>query len=256
MAVKKPKGRPPGIKLKRGMVLAAGLGKRMRPITLTTPKPLIQVAGRSLLDRALDRMEEIRMKEAVVNLHYMGDRIKRHLTKNRVNPKIIFSDETEQLLETGGGVKKALKHFKDEPFLVMNSDAMLLNGPDIALDRLAEQWDPEKMDALLLVSFTVDAYGYEGKGDFLLNPLGRVKRRPEGEVAPYLFTGTQILHPKVFENTPDGPFSLNLIYDRLIEQGRLYAVVHDGEWFHVGTPDGLDQAETFMGERYAGVQRR
>jgi len=256
MAKKKLKGIPPGIKLKRGMVLAAGLGKRMRPITLNTPKPLIEVAGRNLLDRALDRMEEVAMEEAVVNIHYLGDRIERHLTKNRDNPKITISDETDELLETGGGVKKALPHFKNEPFLVMNSDAMTLNGPEMALDRLAEQWDPKKMDALLLVSFTVDAYGYEGRGDFSIDPAGKVTRRSEGQVAPYLFTGTQILKPDVFEDTPDGPFSLNLIYDRLIEQERLYAVVHDGEWFHVGTPDGLDQAEAFMSQRYAGVQRR
>ncbi len=256
MAPKKPKGAPPGIRLKRGMVLAAGLGKRMRPITLNLPKPLIEVSGRTLLDRALDRMEEIAMEEAVVNVHYLGDRVQRHLKKNRQAPQIIISDETEQLLETGGGVKKALPHFKNEPFLVMNSDAMVLNGPEIALDRLAEQWDPDKMDALLLVSFTVDAYGYTGKGDFTLDPNGKVARRAEGEIAPYLFTGTQIIHPRAFDDTPDGPFSLNKVFDRLIEQERLYAVVHDGEWFHVGTPDGLDQAEAFMGERYAGVQRR
>ena len=256
MAKKKLKGSPPGVKLKRGMVLAAGLGKRMRPITLNTPKPLIEVAGRNLLDRALDRMEEIAIEEVVVNIHYLGDRVARHLTKNRNNPKIIISDESKELLETGGGVKKALPHFKNEPFVVMNSDAMVLNGPEIALDRLAEQWDPKKMDALLLVSFTVDAYGYEGRGDFTLDPSGKVARRKEGEVAPYLFTGTQILHPKVFKGTPRGPFSLNTVYNRLIEQERLFAVVHDGEWFHVGTPDGLDQAEAFMGERYAGVRRR
>jgi len=236
------------------MALAAGLGKRMRPITWNTPKPLLTVDGRTLLDRALDRLEEVGVENAVVNVHYLGDRVIQHL-KKREEPKLTFSEE-EDLLETGGGVKLALPHLGTDPFYVVNSDTLLLNGPTLALERMAERWDADEMDALLLVHSTVDAYGYEGKGDFEIDPMGKVTRRKEHEISPYLFTGVQILHPKVFEGTPDGKFSLNVVYDKLIEQERLYAVVHDGEWFHVGTPDGLDQAEEFMRIRYPGVKHR
>ncbi len=239
---------------KTAMVLAAGKGKRMRPITNNLPKPMVAVAGRTLLDHALDRVEEAGIKKAVVNTHYLAERIEQHL-KQRASPNIVISFEKE-LLETGGGVKKALKEFGDEPFFVINSDALFLNGSLNALERLAERWNPDEMDALLMLHSTVEAYGYDGSGDFEMDPMGKIIRKPERQIAPYLFTGIQILHPRVFEDTPEGPFSLNVIYNKLIDEERLYGVDHDGEWFHVGTPEGLDQAETYMSVRYSGTRRR
>lgn len=230
---------------KQAMVLAAGLGLRLRPITEKLPKPLVTVADRTLIDHALDRLEDAGVETAVVNLHYMSDKMVRHL-RSRTHPIIVFSHEDGQLLETGGGVRKALPLLGDEPFLVVNSDALWLNGTEPALTRLGQAWDPERMDALLLVHFTVDAYGYVGVGDFLVDAMGRLTRRPEREIAPYLFTGIQILHPRLFKDTPEGPFSLNRLYDRALEADRLFGIVHDGEWFHIGTPDGLAEAEAYM----------
>ena len=241
--------------VKTGLVLAAGLGLRMRPLTETTPKPLIDVAGRTLLDRALDRFEDAGVETAVVNVHYLADQVTAHVA-GRTAPRVVVSDETAELLETGGGVKKALPLLGPDPFLVSNSDAILLNANTPALGRLMERWEDDEMDALLLLHSTVEAYGYEGMGDFTADPVGRLARRPEQEVAPYLFTGTQILHPRLFDGAPDGKFSLNVLYDRALEAGRLYGVVHDGEWFHVGDAAGLAQAEAYMTERYPGIRHR
>lgn len=240
---------------KVAMVLAAGLGLRLRPITERLPKPLVKVGERTLLDRALDRLQEAGVERAVVNIHYLGHLIEQHLKKRR-KPKLEISDETDELLETGGGVTKALPMLGEEPFLVVNADVLWLNGSLCAIERLAEQWDPEKMDALLMVHHTVEAYGYDGVGDFNMTADGLLSRRKEREISPYLFTGVQILHPRLFEGVPEGPFSLNLLYDKAIEAERLYGVCHDGEWFHIGTPDGLAEAEDFMSVRYAGRERR
>ncbi|MDH5748194.1 MAG: nucleotidyltransferase family protein [Rhodospirillales bacterium] len=237
------------------MILAAGLGIRMRPITDTTPKPLIEVNDRALIDHAIDRLEESGVKTVVVNLHHLGEKIEAHLRK-RPSPEILFSHEPDQRLETGGGVKQALPLLGDDPFFVINGDMLWLNGSQSALARMARTWNGEIMDALLMLHSTVDAYGYDGVGDFTLDPLGLIARRLESEVSPLLFSGVQILTPKMFIGAPDGPFSLNLLYDKAIEAGRLYGMVHDGEWFHVGTPDGLNQAETYMNLRYAGNKRR
>ncbi len=239
---------------KRAMVLAAGLGERMRPLTDKKPKPLIEVAGRTLLDRALDRLEECGVETVVVNVHYLGDQIETHL-QARTTPQTIISRE-EELLDTGGGVAKALPMLEDDVFYVVNSDALWLNGYENALQHLAAQWDEPRMDGLLLLHSTVEAYGYEGNGDFIVDPLGTLDRRPESEIAPYLFTGVQILHPRLFKNAPAGPFSLNRLYDEAIDQGRLYGAVHDGEWFHVGTVESLKIAEKYMQARYAGVRHR
>ena len=241
--------------LKKAMILAAGLGLRMRPITNRTPKPLVQVDGHSLIDRAIDRLVEGGVTDVIVNLHYLGDQIERHLSC-RENPGITFLWERNMLLETGGGVKNALKKLGNDPFWVVNCDSIWLNGPQKMMARAIEQWDPEKMDALLVLHSTVDAYGYEGQGDFLADPNGLLTRRPKLEVVPWVFTGIQILNPKVFDNTPDGAFSLNVVYNNLIENERLYGLVHDGEWFHVGTPEGLGEVEGFMKYRYAGVKHR
>lgn len=241
--------------LENAMILAAGLGKRMRPITERTPKPMVKVNSRTLIDHAIDRLVEGGVSNICVNLHYLGDQVERHLGR-REEPKIGFSWERDELLDTGGGVRQALSQLGNAPFWVVNCDSLWLNGPSQMMARALEQWDPDKMDALLVLHSTVDAYGYDGNGDFNAEPDGLLSRRPELEIAPWLFTGIQILKPKLFENMPDGAFSLNRIYDQAIENKRLYGMVHDGEWFHVGSPDGLNEVESFMKYRYAGVKHR
>ncbi len=226
------------------MVLAAGLGLRMRPITDTRPKPLVEVGGRTLIDRILDRLDAAGVRRAVVNLHHLSGQLEAHLGA-RSAPEIVFSAETD-LLETGGGVKHALPLLGEEPFFVLNGDVLWLDGRVGALERLSAAWDGRKMDVLLLLHQTAFAYGYDGPGDFVMDPLGRVRRRREREVAPFVFAGIQMLHPKLFGDAPDGPFSLNVIYDAAIERGRLFGLCHDGEWFHVGTPEDLKLAENEM----------
>lgn len=229
---------------RKAMVLAAGLGLRMRPLTLERPKPLITVGAKPMLDHALDRLQDAGVETAVVNAHYRGEMIAQHL-KGRKKPKIVISHEDE-LLETGGGVKKALPHLGSEPFLVVNADILWLDGPMKALKRVADHWDPETMDALLLMMSTTRAVGYEGRGDFHMDPLGRLTRRTEGEIAPFVFAGVQIVKPELFKDTPDGAFSTNLVWDRLQGAGRLYGLAHDGAWFHIGTPAGLLEAEDLL----------
>lgn len=222
---------------KRAMVLAAGLGLRMRPITEQLPKPLIEVAGRTLLDRALDRLQDAGVEQAVVNAFYLADAIERHL-RTRRKPAIVLSRETV-LMETGGGVRQALDLLGSDPFYVVNSDIAWLDGPRQALLRLADAWDGERMDALLLVHSVARTDDYDGAGDFYLTPNGKLRRRKRSEIAPFLFTGVQILHPRIFEGTEVRPFSLNLLYDRAEKAGRLFGLVNDGLWFHIGTPSGL-----------------
>ncbi|HEX9465337.1 MAG TPA: nucleotidyltransferase family protein [Alphaproteobacteria bacterium] len=227
------------------MVLAAGLGKRMRPLTETMPKPLLPVAGRTLLDRVLDRLEEVPLDRVVVNLHYFRDTMTAHLAGRRT-PLIELSPEVE-LLETGGGVKNALPKLGAPPFYVANADVLWLDGKVSALARLARAWDDATMDALLLLHPAVTAVGYDGAGDYLIDPLGRLRRRRPHEVAPFIFAGVQILHPRIFAGAPDGRFSLNLVYDRAEAAGRLWGLRHDGLWFHVGTPEGLAETEAMLG---------
>jgi MurNAc alpha-1-phosphate uridylyltransferase len=233
---------------KNAMVLAAGLGLRMRPLTLDRPKPLIEVAGRTMLDRALDRLVEVGVTDVVVNVHYLGRMIHDHLAR-RTTPRIAFSDE-DTLLDTGGGVARALPRLGAAPFYVVNADVVWLDGRRPALARLAQAWDDARMDACLMVHSAVRAIGYDGAGDFMVDPLGVVKRRREGHVAPFVFTGVQILHPRLFAGAPSGAFSLNRLYDQAEEAGRLYAVVNDGEFFHIGTPDSLIDAEKAMGDMF------
>ena len=239
----------------KAMVLAAGLGTRLKPVTDTLPKPLVQVDNRALIDHALDRLEAVGVGEVVVNTHYLAEQLQAHLS-GRKSPVLQISHE-DDLLDTGGGIAKALPLLGNDPFLAVNADAFWLNGPYDALQRMAHTWDDDTMDGLLLLHSTVEAYGYTGLGDFCA-PLGDgvLTRRLEGEVSPWLFTGIQMLHPRLFKTAPDGAFSLNLLYDRAIESGRLLGVVHDGEWFHVGTPQGLEEADTYMHLRYAGKERR
>ncbi|NQV83684.1 MAG: nucleotidyltransferase family protein [Rhodospirillales bacterium] len=239
---------------KKAMLLAAGLGTRLRPLTDTLPKPLVRVDGTTLIDHALDRLESAGITDVVINTHYRAEQLEDHLS-HRKTPNIRFSREAD-LLETGGGVAGALKMLGDAPFFVANSDAFWLNGPFDALVRMARTWSDDKMDGLLLLHSTVEAYGYTGRGDFCAGGDGRLTRRPECQVAPWLFTGIQILHPRLFDDCPQGAFSLNVLYDRAIESERLYGALHDGEWFHVGSHEGLEEAETYMRLRYAGIRHR
>ncbi len=229
---------------KAAMVLAAGLGLRMRPLTLERPKPLIPILGKPMLDHALDRLAEAGVESAVVNTHYKGEMIAAHL-KSRARPAITLSPE-ERLLETGGGVRKALPLLGTDPVFVVNADILWLDGPSPALRRLAHHWDPETMDALLLVMATTKAVGYEGRGDYHMDPLGRLARRAETEIAPFVFAGVQIVKPALFRDLPDGPVSTNRLWDRAQEAGRLHGLAHDGLWFHLGTPEALRESEALL----------
>ena len=225
------------------MVLAAGLGTRMRPLTDDRPKPLLELAGRSLLHHALDRLRDAGIGEVVVNAHWHADMIADAVLAH--DPPAAVLREAD-LLETGGGVTAALPRLGPQPFVVVNGDAFWLDGPTQALRRLAAAYDPVVMDALLLLVRTSQVDGEVGRGDFLLDPLGRARRPREREIAPYLFGGVQILSPALFADAPRGPFSLNAVYDRAMEAGRLYGLVHDGAWFHLSTPRDLDRAETML----------
>jgi N-acetyl-alpha-D-muramate 1-phosphate uridylyltransferase len=224
------------------MVLAAGLGLRMRPITLSIPKPLVGVAGRTMLDRALDHVARAGIDDIVVNTHWLADKVREHLAGRG---EITFSHEPE-LLETGGGVAKALPHLGHSSFYVVNSDIIWTDGKVPALTRLARMWDPDRMDALLLLMPVADAVGYEGKGDFFLDAADMPHRRGEAPAAPYLFSGVQVLHHRLFEGCPEGKFSLNVLYDRAAARRRLFGLVHDGKWYHVGTPEALPQVEGLL----------
>lgn len=228
---------------KTAVVLAAGRGARMRPLTEQLPKPLIRVAGRALIDRALDRLADAGVERVAVNLHHRPELVRGHLSLRHA-PEIVFSDESDGLLDTGGGVLQALARLQPAgPFFVVNADALWLDGKESALRRLAEAFDPATMDALLLLHATPLAIGYDGTGDFMLAPDGRVVRKPESRVAPFVFTGVQILTPGLFRETPGEIFSLNRLYDRAAEAERLFGVRHDGPWMQINTPAGVNAAE-------------
>ncbi|MBY0354749.1 MAG: nucleotidyltransferase family protein [Rickettsiales bacterium] len=238
--------------IRHAMVLAAGRGQRMRPLTDTLPKPLIQVAGRSMIDRQIDLLQAYGIERVVVNSSYLGEILQAHL-RQRSAPEIIFSPEPT-MLETGGGIVRALPLLGDSPFFAMNSDVILRDGPaKPLLQRMEEAWDPAVMDVLLLLQPREKAIGFEGQGDFFLERDGYTpRRRGEAPSAPYVFTGTQILHPRLFENAPADAFSMNLLYDRHRSAhgvlGRVAALVHDGHWLHVGDPQALAQAEAYFAE--------
>lgn len=228
------------------MVLAAGLGTRMRPITDRTPKPLVKVGGRALIDHALDRLAEAGVETVVVNVHHLADRIVEHVAKRR-EPEIVISDERDRLMETGGGVMKALPQLGDEPFFLLNSDSFWTEGPNPNLAALGAAWDGTKMDAILMLAPTVAAIGYDGRGDFFMDATGRLTPRSENKVAPFVYTGVAIINPKaMFANSPKGAFPLNVLIDRVSEAGRLFGVRMDGNWFHVGTPAAIDDAERVL----------
>jgi MurNAc alpha-1-phosphate uridylyltransferase len=232
------------------MVLAAGIGKRMRPLTATVPKPLIEVAGRALIDYNLDRLEYAGVEKAVVNVHYLADLVRAHVGR-RKRIGIAISDERQALLDTGGGIAKALPELGGDAFYVMNSDSFWIEGPRPNLDWLAGAWKDGEMDGLLLLASTVRSVGYGGRGDFRMDSAGRLSRRPEREVAPFAYAGAAILHPRLFEGCPSGAFSLNLLFDRAIEAGRLFGVRMDGFWLHVGTPEAISEAELSIADSAA-----
>ena len=222
------------------MVLAAGLGQRMRPVTDTRPKPLVSVGGRLLIDHALGRLREAGIGTAVVNVHYLPEMIEAHLA-GRDDLAITISDERDALLETGGGVKRALPLLGAQ-FVVMNSDSLWTEHGAPNLSRLLAAWRPESMDILLLLA-PRNSLGYDGRGDFDAAEDGTLRRRPQNGEAAFVYAGVAILKADLFADTPDGAFSLNLLFDRAIAAGRLYGVVLDGEWLHVGTPEAIGQAE-------------
>ncbi len=236
---------------KRAMVLAAGLGKRMRPITATVPKPLVEVGGRALIDHALDRLETAGVERAVVNVHYLPQLMRAHLTRRRRPPEVVISDETAKLLDTGGGIKHALPLLGDDAFYLLNSDSFWIEGARPNLHWLSGTWDDTAMDILLLLAPTVRSIGYRGPGDFRMDTSGRLTRRPEREVVPFAYAGAAILHPRIFEGAPDGPFSLNLLFDKAAEAERLFGVRMDGFWLHVGTPEAIGEAEMSIADSAA-----
>jgi MurNAc alpha-1-phosphate uridylyltransferase len=231
------------ITLTHGMVLAAGLGRRMRPLTETVPKPLLTLGGRTLLDRALDGFDAAGIGRAVVNAHWLPDQVAAAV-KARTAPDCTLQYEPT-LLETGGGVRRALPALGPGPFAVANGDSVWLDGPTPALRRLAAAFDPARMDGLLLLVRAAQVESEVGRGDFLMDPLGAIRRPREREISPYIFAGVQILAPALFADAPgpEVPFSLNRLFDRAIAAGRLFALVHDGVWFHLSTPPDLDRAE-------------
>ena len=228
------------------MVMAAGLGKRMRPLTASQPKPMVRVAGKPLIDHALDKLAEAGIARAVVNVHYFADVLEGHLAERRA-PAIAISDEREQLLETGGGMVKAQGLLSD-PFFCLNSDNLWLDGPKNAFQDLSERWDAEKMDALLLLVAHKRASNFAGKGDFHMDPYGRLTRRKTGKIAPYIFTGIQLVSKRLLRDAPEGPFSTNVLWNRAIEEGRLYGLAFTGRWFEVGTPAAIRPTERALAD--------
>ncbi|NJR79296.1 nucleotidyltransferase family protein [Sphingomonas corticis] len=240
---------PGGSVPKTAMVMAAGLGKRMRPLTATRPKPLVEVAGKALLDHVLDRLRAAGVERVVVNVHYLADALEAHLRHRVDGLEVIVSDERAQLMETGGGLVKARALIGDEPFVCVNSDNLWIDGPTDAIRLLASRWDAETMDALLLMVPYARAHNHRGQGDFRLAADGRITgRRGRNRVAPFVWTGVQILHPRLIADWPAGPFSTNLFWDRAIAAGRAFGQVHQGLWFDVGTPAAIGRTEAILSD--------
>lgn len=231
--------------ISKAMVLAAGMGTRMRPLTDHVPKPLVRVAGRALIDHVLDKLEEVQIGSVVVNVHYYADKLEQHLAQ-RAQPPITISDERSALLDSGGGIVKALPVLGDAPFLLLNADTLWTDSVRPNLQRLAETYDAESMDGLLLLASTSTSIGYDGRGDFTMDDEGRLKRRLEGHVTPYVYAGAAVLHPRAFAGWREEPFSLNRIFDQMIAAGRLMGLRLEGQWMHVGTPQAVREAEAHL----------
>ncbi len=228
--------------IRRAMVLAAGLGQRMRPITDTLPKPLVAIGGKPMLDHALDRLAEAGVEEAVVNVHHLAAQIEAHVA-GRIRPRVTISDERAELLETGGGVKKALPLLGEAPFFHVNSDSLWSETGHSNMSAMVDVWDGAAMDMLLLLARRDGSVGFDGRGDFFRADDGLLTRRGSAESAPYVYAGVAIMKPDLFSDTPEGPFSLNLLFDRAIAAGRLHGLVLKGQWLHVGTPEAIAPAE-------------
>ena len=230
---------------KSAIVLAAGLGTRMRPHNGHVPKPLVTVRGKSLIDYGLDRLAEAGVERAVVNVHHLADALERHLTA-RHRPRIVISDERGELLGTGGGIAKALPQLGDAPFFLINSDTFWLDGVKPNFARLADAYDADTMDALLLLAPTADSIGYAGRGDFAMLPDGRLQRRGERDVVPFVYAGAALLSPRLFVDVPGGAFPLTPLFDRAGARGRLFGLRLEGVWMHVGTPEAIAAAEAAL----------
>ncbi|MFS0770998.1 nucleotidyltransferase family protein [Sphingomonas sp. 1P08PE] len=238
----------PGCAVPRtAMVMAAGLGKRMRPLTITRPKPLVEVAGKPLIDHVFDRLRAAGIERVIVNVHYLADSLEAHLRRRYPDMEVIVSDERDRLLETGGGLAKARPLLGDEPVLVVNGDSLWIDGPVDAIKLLAARWDAATMDVLLLMVPFARANNLGGMGDFRLGADGRIvgRRRP-GTVAPFAYIGVQIIDPRIIVDAPEGPFSTNLFWDRAIAVGRAYGQVHQGLWFEIGTPAAVTRTEAML----------
>jgi MurNAc alpha-1-phosphate uridylyltransferase len=231
------------------MVMAAGLGKRMRPLTATRPKPLIDIAGKPLIDHVFDRLRTAGVRRAVVNVHYMAAALEAHLKARVRDLEVVISDERAQLMETGGGLVQARPLLGDAPFLCVNSDNYWIDGPVDSIRALAAAWDDRQMDALLLLVPFARAGSHRGCGDFHVDPMGRItgRRRP-GRVAPFVYTGIQILHPRIIVDAPEGPFSTNLFWNRAVAAGRAWGLVHQGLWFDIGTPAAIRETEAALSD--------
>ena len=230
------------VKPTKAMVLAAGLGVRMRPLTDKMPKPLVSVAGRPLLDHVLDKLADAGVSEAVVNVHYLPDQIIAH-TASRTRPRVLISDERDQVLGTGGGVVKALPLLGPDPFFHVNSDTLWIDGVRPNLARLAEAFEPQRMDILLLMAPTTSSIGYGGRGDYSMLPDGALRKRREHQVVPFVYAGVAVMSPAIFAGAPKGEFSLTRMFDAANERERLFGLRLDGTWMHVGTPDAVGAAE-------------
>jgi MurNAc alpha-1-phosphate uridylyltransferase len=228
------------------MVMAAGLGKRMRPLTSTRPKPLVEVAGKALIDHVLAHLANAGVKRVVVNVHYMADAMETHLRAGGLGMEIIVSDEREKLLETGGGLVNAKQLIGDAPFFCINADNFWVDGPTSALHLLAERWNPATMDMLLLLIPQARAHCHSGRGDFYLDSAGVISRKKPSRIAPFVMSGVQIIDPKVITDPPSDVFSTNVFWDRAIAAGRCYGVVHQGMWFDVGTPPAIKATEAIL----------
>jgi MurNAc alpha-1-phosphate uridylyltransferase len=225
------------------MVMAAGLGKRMRPLTATRPKPLVELSGKALIDHVLDRLRAAGVGKIVVNVHYLADALEAHLASAASDFAVTISDERKLLLETGGGMVQAQPLIDADPFLVVNSDNFWVDGPADALKVLANGWDDQRMDALLLLVPQARAGNHKGQGDFHMDRFGRLRRRGKSRVAPYVYTGIQMVSKRLLRDAPEGPFSTNILWDRAIDEGRCFGVVHQGLWFDVGTPASITATE-------------
>ena len=227
------------------MVLAAGLGTRMRPLTLDRPKPLVEVAGRRMIDHCLDKLAEAGVARAVVNVHHFPEMVKAHLCE-RTHPAVTVSDESGQLLETGGGMVGALPLLNADPFFCLNSDNLWVDGPQDVFRQLSAAWRPEKMDALLLLVPHARAANHRGKGDFHMDAAGRITLRRSGRIAPFIYSGIQIVSHRLLRDAPEGPFGTMVLWKRAMAEGRLYGVSHLGLWYEVGSPEAIAPTEAAL----------